>query len=278
MLPYVMAFLMAVVATGTVAIAAESRLPSESNPPAQRPAIAIIIDDLGLQLGAGARAVMLPAPLTYAFLPHTPYARPLATLAHHRHKEVMLHLPMEPLDRRPMGAGGLRPGMSREDFVRVVRQGLASVPHVRGINNHMGSLLTQQEQPMRWLMEEIADRPLYFIDSHTSKDSVARTVAQAYRIPTLRRHVFLDHERDPRAIAHHFQRLLRLARRQGFALAIGHPHPETLAFLEQALPRLEAEGIDLLPVSQLLRRVGADANAAPLLARREVQPQSAALP
>ncbi len=259
-----MAVFTAVLCTVQAAVPAETA-------PSPRPAIAIIIDDLGQKLGAGVRAVMLPAPLTYSFLPHTPYAKSLARLAHARNKEVMMHLPMEALDHRPLGPGGLHPGMSRDEFVRVVMENLASVPHVRGINNHMGSLLTQKERPMRWLMEEIVRlRPLYFIDSHTSRHSIAQAVAREYHIPTLRRHVFLDHEREPAAIAHHFRRLLALARRQGVALAIGHPHPETLAFLEAALPRVAAEGIDILPVSRLIQRAAMleSPGNAPLLARR----------
>ncbi len=268
MLRSLMAVFAVLLVTVQAVVAAEAGQP-------QRPAIAIIIDDLGQQLGAGVRAVMLPAQLTYSFLPHTPYAKPLATLVHNRRKEVMMHLPMEALDHRPMGEGGLRPGMKRRDFVRVVLEDLASVPHVQGINNHMGSLLTQQELPMRWLMEEIArHRPLYFIDSHTSKYSLARDVAVEYHIPSLRRQVFLDHDRDPAAIAYQFRRLLTLARRQGVALAIGHPHVETLAFLEQALPLLKAEGIDVLPVSRLLLRAQhyEPHQRPPLLAKRPADP------
>ena len=265
--------LMAVLAA-VMLIAAQGAAAEDSQP--RRPAIAIIIDDLGQRLGAGVRAVMLPGPVTCSFLPHMPYVRPLATLAHNRGKEVMMHLPMEAVDHRPMGPGGLRPGMARRDFVKVVLEDLATVPHVQGINNHMGSLLTQQELPMRWLMEDIIrPRPLYFVDSHTSKYSVARAVAMSYHIPSLRRQVFLDHDRDPAAIAYQFRRLLTLARRQGVALAIGHPHVATLDFLEEALPLLAAEGIDLLPVSRLIERAALyePRQRPPLLARRPSQAQ-----
>lgn len=265
-----LAVLAAVLVTAQAAVATESGRPL-------RPAIAIIIDDMGQQLGAGARAIMLPAPLTYSFLPHTPYVKPLATLVHNRRKEVMMHLPMEALDHRPMGPGGLSPGMKHRDFIHVILEDLATVPYVQGINNHMGSLLTQQELPMRWLMEEITrHKPLYFIDSHTTKYSVARKVAMEYRIPSLRRQVFLDHDLDPAAIAYQFRRLLKLARRQGVALAIGHPHPETLDFLEQALPLLDAEGIDVLLVSDLLIRAQyyEPRWRPPLLAKRPPDPLS----
>ena len=271
MLRYLMAVFFAVLGTVQAVVAAEA-----SQPP--RPAIAIIIDDMGQRLDAGVRAVMLPASLTYSFLPHTPYVRPLAILAHRRGREVMLHLPMEALDHRPMGEGGLREGVARQELARILRDDLASVPHVSGVNNHMGSLLTQEAQPMGWLMSEIARRKgLYFVDSHTSKYSVAWDVARQYRIPSLQRQVFLDHDRDPAAIAYQFRRLLTLARRQGVALAIGHPHRQTLAFLERALPLLETEGIDILPVSALIRRARlyTPRKRPPLLARRFVEQASA---
>ncbi len=264
MLRYLMAVLLAVLGTAQAAVAAEVGQPL-------RPAIAIIIDDMGLRLDAGARAILLPAPLTYSFLPRTHYARPLAILAHRRGREVMLHLPMEALDHRPMGDGGLHEGVRRRELARILREDLASVPYVSGINNHMGSLLTQEARPMGWLMSEIARlKGLYFVDSHTSKYSVAWDVAREYRIPSLQRQVFLDHDRDPAAIAYQFRRLLKLAREQGVALAIGHPYRQTLAFLERALPLLEAEGIDILPVSALIQRARlyVPRTRPPLLARR----------
>ena len=221
----------------------------------QRPAIAIIIDDLGNRLAPGVRAVTLPANLTYSVLPYTPYSRRLASLAYRLGKEVMLHLPMEALDHRPMGPGGLRPHMDRRRFVRTFLADLAAVPYVSGINNHMGSLLTQDVGAMRWLMAEIAHRrSLYFVDSYTSKESIAQRVAIEHRIPSLRRNVFLDNELNPRAIGFYYRRLLRLARRQGVALAIGHPHAATLEFLARHLPQLREEGIELLPVSALIAR------------------------
>ncbi len=221
----------------------------------QRPAIAIIIDDMGNSLAPGVQAVNLPAELTYSILPYTPFSRRLARLAHRLGKEVMLHLPMEALDHRPIGLGGLRPQMTRRRFVRTILDDLAAIPYVSGINNHMGSLLTQDVAAMRWLMAEIARRrSLYFIDSYTSRESIAQRVAIEHRIPSLRRNVFLDNDRNPRAIGFYYRRLLNLARQQGVALAIGHPHAETLAFLARHLPQLREEGIELLPVSALIKR------------------------
>jgi len=217
------------------------------------PVISIIIDDMGDNRARGERALALPGAVSYAFLPHTPYAAEQARQAHRLGRDVLLHLPMEPQGPAVMGRGGLRQDMSQEEFLRTLQADLAAVPFVMGINNHMGSLLTQARRPMQWLMSALArQRGLFFVDSLTTLHSVAGHYAGQYRVPHLRRDVFLDHDKDFDALAHHLQRLLKKARRQGRALAIAHPHNETLAFLEQQIPRLAAQGIRLVPVSQQL--------------------------
>jgi len=219
------------------------------------PAIGIIIDDLGNLAARDTRAIHLPGQVTYAFLPHTPHAAELATLAHKLNKEVMLHLPMEAMGRNRLGPGGLTLDMSQKEFSAQLQRDLAAVPHVAGVNNHMGSLLTQHPGHMLWLMQELGKRDdLYFIDSYTTKTSIVQQIADENRVPNLRRDVFLDSDRDPAKIKMHFRRLLKKARDNGMALAIGHPYPETLAVLEAELPGLPAAGIQLLPVSQLLER------------------------
>jgi polysaccharide deacetylase 2 family uncharacterized protein YibQ len=224
-----------------------------AEPPSRPPAVSIIIDDLGNRLSSGNRTVALPGAITCSFLPDTPYARKLATRAHASGKEVMLHLPMQAVGMPMRDDGGLVATMTRRDFVRTIRQDLLAVPYVSGINNHMGSLLTQFHGHMEWLMEELAQYDnLYFVDSFTSIRSVAQQVAVDYRVPTARRDIFLDDQVDPMAIADEFDRLIEIARKKGTAIAIGHPHPQTLAFLEANLGRLAEAGVELLPVSQLI--------------------------
>lgn len=220
---------------------------------AQKPAISIIIDDLGNLGNRDTRAVRLPGAVTYAILPHTPHAQTLAKLAHKLHKEVMLHLPMQSMQHNKLGPGGMTLDMTEQEFSRQLQSNLNSVPHVVGINNHMGSLLTQHPGHMAWLMSEISKREnLYFVDSFTTKTSIARQLANEHWVPNLRRDVFLDDDRDPKKIKKEFDRLLKMAHRDGIALAIGHPYPETLALLEAELPLLEAQGIRLVSVSELL--------------------------
>jgi len=217
------------------------------------PAISIIIDDMGKRLQAGQRVLALPGPVACAFLPQARYTASLANTAHAAGKEVMLHLPMDSVDRRPLDAGAVTLDMTEQQFVSTVKADLAAVPHVIGINNHMGSLLTRHPGHMLWLMRLMQSQaPLFFVDSRTTVETVARLVAMENGVPASERNVFLDNQLDTGEIAVQFDRLLQLARKQGTALAIGHPNALTLAVLEQRLPELEQQGIRLLPVSELI--------------------------
>ena len=221
----------------------------------QQPTISIIIDDIGNLKRRDTRAIRLPGAVTYAFLPHTPHARELAILANKLDKEVMLHLPMESMGHGKLGPGGLTLDMTYEQFAAQLQSDLESVPHVVGINNHMGSLLTQHPGHMSWLMQELGKRDdLYFVDSYTTKTSIVKKIANENWVPNLRRDVFLDSDRDPAKIRMQFRRLVKMARKTGIALGIGHPYPETTKVLEEELPKLANVGIKLLPVSKLLDR------------------------
>lgn len=231
---------------------AESAL---AEPAQQQPALAIIIDDMGNLKQRDSRALQLPGAITFAFLPHTPHARELAEHAHRLKKEIMLHLPMESMEPNKLGPGALTLDMSAQEFTRQLQLDIDAIPHVAGINNHMGSMLTQHPGHMQWLMSELSKRKnLYFVDSYTTKTSIAQQLANENWIPNMRRDVFLDHDRDPETIRHHFYRAVKKAKENGTALAIGHPFPETMAVLEEELPKLKQQGIKLLPVSELVHR------------------------
>jgi polysaccharide deacetylase 2 family uncharacterized protein YibQ len=220
---------------------------------ADSPLIAIIIDDLGNSRPEGERVVALPGPVTASFLPHTPFARRLAERADAAGKEVMLHLPMVADSGSSLGPGGLTEEQSREQFLEVLRLDLASVPHARGINNHMGSLMTRDAVRMSWLMQELVDyEGIYFVDSRTTGETVAGPTALRHGVPSTRRDVFLDNDRQPFAIEHQFEALLAIARTTGTAVGIAHPRPDTLAMLEARLPQLAQQGIRLVPVSKII--------------------------
>tara|TARA_R110002074_G_scaffold124201_2_gene260503 strand:+ start:1519 stop:2343 length:825 start_codon:yes stop_codon:yes gene_type:complete len=215
------------------------------------PTIAIIIDDMGHNLHEGKRLANLDQPLTLAFLPYRRHTDTLARLAHSREKEIMLHAPMANTRNFGLGAGGLTSQMDEQSLTTTLRRALQSIPYVRGVNNHMGSLLTQQLRPMDWVMKELYRYPVYFVDSRTIASSVAGDVAAAYQVPTLTRDVFLDHEQTEEFVDKQFRELIRRAKENGSAVGIGHPHTVTVDYLEKHLPLLDEQGIAVATVSGL---------------------------
>jgi uncharacterized protein len=215
------------------------------------PTIAIIIDDMGNQYENGAKLVALPYPLTLSFLPKRPFTQELSAQALAAGKELMLHAPMENSHGLRLGYGGLTTGMNQAQIRQVLNDMLNDVPHIRGVNNHMGSLLTQQAEVMGWIMDELRQHPFYFVDSRTSAATVAHRIALEHQVPSLNRDVFLDHEPTRDYFDTQFKRLLDLARKNGTAIAIAHPHDLSVRYLETVLPTLDEKGIRIATVSAL---------------------------
>ena len=213
----------------------------------------IIIDDLGDNLQYGNAIVTLPAALTIAVLPGAPFTRNIARLASKHHKEVMLHLPMQSVEHLGYAPGMLDLHMTKTEFIRQLRMDLSAVPYIRGVNNHMGSLLTRHPGHMSWLMNELSRRgDLYFIDSKTTSKSIADKIASEYRVPNLSRDFFLDPDHKPGTLDKQFKLFIKKVNRRGYALAIAHPYPATIKFLKAHLDELKQQGIKLIPVSQLI--------------------------
>ena len=240
----------------TAEIAAPELQPSAPVPSgsAPNPYIVLILDDIGNSADLGQRAVALPGAITYAVLPHTPHAASLAEQAHSLGKEIMLHAPMSNQAHIPLGPGALTDELSRDEFMQTLADSIAAIPHLQGVNNHMGSALTERETQMTWVMEALREHDLYFVDSLTTPRSVAGRVARQQKVPTITRNVFLDNETTFENIDREFKRLLALAEQNGSAVGIGHPYVQTLEYLEQALPALAQSNIDLVPVSLMIAR------------------------
>ena len=220
-------------------------------PERPRPAINIIIDDIGNRLELGRRAVNLP--VTGSFLPHTTHLGLLAEEARALRREIILHTPMQSIHGKRLGPGGITVDMSSLELTRTMRDNFASVPNARGLSNHMGSLLTRHPGQMQLIMESLrSNGGEFFVDSVTTSRSVAYKVARENHIPTSKRNVFLDHHRDVERVRRQFELLVERAKRRGTALGIGHPYPETMAVLEQELPRLAARGVDLVTTTRLI--------------------------
>ncbi|GAB4267777.1 MAG: hypothetical protein Kow0092_21270 [Deferrisomatales bacterium] len=223
------------------------------------PRLAIVIDDMGRDLDAARQLLDLDAPVTLSILPRLRHTGATARLARSRGRQYLLHLPMQPQgypDVDP-GPGALLEGMDEEAIRRRVREALEEVPGAAGVNNHMGSRLTEIEAPMGWVMDELKGRGLFFLDSVTTANSVAALAAREAGVAWARRDVFLDNVRTEEAVGEQLRKALERARRHGEAVAIGHPHQATLAALRAWIPRIREAGVTLVPVGDLAR-TGAD--------------------
>ena len=231
--------------------------------PRHGPMIAVVIDDRGMNRPTTEAAIDLPSPLTLAFLSYAPGLPDWSEQARGAGHELLLHVPMEPVGRgQDPGPRALEIGLEAEEVRARLLWALDRLPGFVGINNHMGSRFTADEPAMMQVMEVLDRRGLLFLDSRTSAESRGWQAAVASGVPYAVRDVFLDHDyADQTAIRQQLDRLESIARRQGYAVAIGHPHATTLAVLRHWLPAAAQRGLSLVPVSAIVQRV-IEANAA----------------
>jgi polysaccharide deacetylase 2 family uncharacterized protein YibQ len=213
--------------------------------------LAIIIDDIGYRQTDEA-VLSLPTNITLSVLPHTPLGQKLALEGHNKGHEIMIHLPMQALSGNSLGPGALTSDMSEQQIKSEINAAFNNIPFARGANNHMGSLLTQLENPMLWVMQSLKHKQAYFVDSMTTRFSKAGVQAKDVGVPLLQRQVFLDNDVRLFALEKQFRQIITQAKQQGTLVAIAHPYPETVAYLKANLPRLKANGINLVNTSELL--------------------------
>lgn len=231
---------------GLLVMAGLSTAPASADP--VTPRITIVIDDLGYNLPRDRRLLAMPRPLVLAVLPESPHATEYAREARQAGHSVLLHMPMAPAD----GPYAWHPGMPVDKLRTRLDQALARVPQAIGLNNHMGSRMTVERPAMAWLMHELQQRHLLFLDSRTIAASVAAPEARRIGLASASRDIFLDDKIDARLIAEQYQRGLAMARRKGSAIMIGHPHAATLDLLQRELPRLAEQGIELIDLPQMI--------------------------
>jgi uncharacterized protein len=216
--------------------------------------LAIIIDDLGNDQAAADALLSLGFPLTISVLPHLPLSSEVAEEAYRRGDEVMLHLPMQ--SESPTAKTEeveLRVGMNAKQVDKALAGMLETVPHAVGVNNHQGSRATADPALMAALMPELRRRGLFFVDSRTLASTVAYDTAERLGVRAASRKVFLDDLAKPEAILRQLELAARDAERDGAAIAIGHPRPDTIAALAKGLPHLESRGVRLVFVSELVQ-------------------------
>ena len=232
---------------------------ADFKPQDSAPKIVIIIDDLGQRRGLTRRFIALPGPMTMAFLPYADNLPDLIKQARAQNHESMLHIPMEPIKQSiDPGPNTLRSGMPPETLAQTLRHNLGTIEGVVGINNHMGSKITQDKRAMRVVMDILAEKGLLYVDSMTINSSVAAQTALEGGVPAQRRDIFLDHVAETDFIEGALLDLEEKARKNGYAVAIGHPYPETYAALLKWLPTLRDKGLQLAPITAVIEMPKAD--------------------
>ncbi len=235
------------------------RVPKPEITPSDRPAVpkvAIIIDDFGYDKKIAKRFLALDIPISFSILPFSPYSKTIARAAHAKGAEVMLHLPMEPVEYPHVnpGPGVLLTSMSPDRLIEQLEADLAEIPHISGVNNHMGSRLTTVSSQLYQIFSILKKRRLFFIDSRTTGDTLCRPSARMLRVPFAQRDVFIDNSLEKADIQRQIEELMQTACKYGSAIGIGHPHPNTYRVLRKMLPELQ-KNVRLVKASDLVRIV-----------------------
>lgn len=209
--------------------------PQVTRPTAKSAVIAIVIDDVGESLSAAQSLANLEFPVTFAIWPRASNARKCAEIGRSKGLEIMIHQPMEPLEYPKVkpGPGAVYVGMNPGEVIAEVQENIPLVPYAVGLNNHMGSRFTQNRRGVEAVLAALQGRNLFVLDSLTHGRSVLYDIAREKGFPCQRRDIFLDVSRDKNAILHQLRKTESLALAQGYAIAIGHPLPETLAALKE---------------------------------------------
>ena len=231
----------------------DADLPPSIPPMDGQPKVAIIIDDLGYDRRMARRFLELETDLTFSVLPHTPHTRTISREIKNRGRELILHLPMEPVEypRIDPGPGALLTSMDPDELIQQLRDNLAAVPGVKGVNSHMGSRLTAAPDQMNQIFSILKQQNLYFVDSRSTARSSGRSSARLLKVPFAERDIFIDHVPDSAFIRSQCRKLIRIAKKRGYAVGIAHPYKTTYNVLREILPELQQE-VRVVPVSQIV--------------------------
>ncbi len=217
--------------------------------------IAIIIDDWGYSLHNLNLIREISIPLDISILPHLPYSKEVAKEAYLNKKEILLHLPLEPHpnDNIRLENKVILTTMPKYEVIQIFNQALKSVPYCKGVNNHMGSLATEQKDLMSVIFREMKKKKLFFVDSMVTPNTICSELAEEIGIRFAERSIFLDNKNDAEYIQGQIFSLVRKAKKQGSAIGIGHDRPLTLKVIKEQIPEIEKQGIKFVLVSELVK-------------------------
>jgi hypothetical protein len=215
--------------------------------------VIIIIDDVGLEMTHFTELMNLPEKLTVSILPGEKYSEICAEIAHQKGFEVILHQPMQPRDstENHIGTGGIFVSMKPETVEKILIENLCNIPHIKGVNNHMGSYATTRAELMKVVMKVLKEKKMYFVDSITTGSSKAYKTALDTGVNALKRDIFIDTNDGYEYAIKQLRLLKKLARRKTISVAIGHCRPATIKALKNILPEFEKDGIEVVRASEV---------------------------
>lgn len=217
--------------------------------------IAIVLDDWGYSLNNIDTLKDIKEPLTLAILPRCTYSATIAGIAQELKKETILHLPLEPQHEkkyRSLEPDTILITMTRQEVLKILEADIKNLPGIKGVSNHMGSLVTENEPLMKIIFSRLKKKKLYFLDSYTGKN-VCKDLARSTGLAYARRQVFLDNKNEAQYIRGQLELLARIARQSGYAIGIGHDRPKTLEVLSRAMAELKKRGFKFIYVSELVK-------------------------
>ncbi len=218
--------------------------------------VAIIIDDIGHDMKPVNELLRIDADITFAVLPLLAHSREAAEALHKAHREVLLHLPMEPLSypKDKPGKGALFTEMNQAEIIDQMNKNMASVPYASGVNNHMGSKFMADEEKLLPVFQQLKKQDLFFIDSRTTPSAKTQSAAGKAHLTVASRRVFLDNDRDYSKIYRILMDVARTPDGGAPLIVIGHPYPETIRALRDANKIFQEKGVSIIPASKLLKK------------------------
>lgn len=233
---------------------AQGKVEKPAKPRTHQGKIAIVLDDWGYNLNNAEWLKKIKEPLTLAILPRRTYSGVISQLALEFKKEAILHLPLEPhlQPQYRLEPDTIVSSMPRKEIAKILEVDIKSVPGIKGVSNHMGSLATENEKLMTAIFTELKKRGLYFLDSFTGK-TVCKKLSASMGMPYARRHVFLDNKPDREYIIGQVETLAKIAAQEGAAIGIGHDRARTLEALAECMPNLRKRGFKFVYVSDLVK-------------------------
>jgi hypothetical protein len=222
-------------------------------PKAVKGRIAIVIDDLGYTSKNLSILEDIKYKMTFSVLPNLDYSEEVGSMLHKKGFEVMLHLPMEPEEKENLESNTVLTSMDESKIKTIISSALSSLPHVKGVSNHMGSKVTKDERTLKIILAEFKKRRLYFLDSFVTSKSLGQELAAVMKVEFAKRDIFLDNESDAQYIRGQIEQLKNKARQKGYAIGIGHDRKLTLEVLKEELPKIARDGYKLVFVSDLVK-------------------------